>query len=432
MEELKILIIDDEKANRKVTFNYFDFFEPEKFKFQLLEADSAARAIEILNNDNPNDPDIALLILDIVMEDNEAGFRVIDYLKSVNNHLTQVIINTGMAGTKAPSEDKIAAQYNIFNIIVKGSPQSSINHFLVQVSLAIGNFMEKRDFKNLAENRELELINIIGGFNALFNNHREADKFYTNEYMTSYITNLAKEKGKNVQDVEQKVFELLLQYQYRGIDYIFRLINKAIDKCQKGTLLYTEIQSCIKEVEREKTFRSGLIWKESHRQLASLYLQLTGFNTEAKSLIGYIPFNLFESHFKGFHCTPKIDWLLKEKELLQLIFQLCYSLEKNFLAEEAQRSIHHIFVKHFILENGIDIEKLPDEERIKKIKSLKSQLSQNTSEINGIKRWNDYNLLVKNIVNSLNGDTSLNSMFERNPDIYNQYREECDIVARIV
>ena len=57
-------------------------------------------------------PDTALLLLDIVMETNDAGLKVIDYVREqLNNIEMQIVVRTGQPG-EAP-EESVVLNYEI-------------------------------------------------------------------------------------------------------------------------------------------------------------------------------------------------------------------------------------------------------------------------------------------------------------------------------
>lgn len=103
-----ILIIDDDHEVHAVTKLALHDFEFENKQLELVSAYSAKEAKEILSkNDN-----FSFILLDIVMESNDAGLKVVDYIRNeLNNKLIRIIIRTGQPGF-AP-EEEIINQYDI-------------------------------------------------------------------------------------------------------------------------------------------------------------------------------------------------------------------------------------------------------------------------------------------------------------------------------
>ena len=104
----KILIADDEEEVHKMTKMVLKSFELEGAKLQFYDTYSGKETMEFLEKNH----DIAIILLDVVMEDDEAGLRVVKYLReNLKNNVTRIILRTGQPG-KAP-EDKIIVEYEI-------------------------------------------------------------------------------------------------------------------------------------------------------------------------------------------------------------------------------------------------------------------------------------------------------------------------------
>lgn len=104
----KILIIDDDKEVHAVTKLALHDFEFEDKQLDLFSAYSAKEAKKLLSEHS----DFAFVLLDIVMESNDAGLQVINYIRNfLENKLIRIIIRTGQPGY-AP-EHEIINQYDI-------------------------------------------------------------------------------------------------------------------------------------------------------------------------------------------------------------------------------------------------------------------------------------------------------------------------------
>jgi len=91
----KVLIVDDEEDIRTLTKINLKGFEFDGRKLHFLEADSAASAKKILAEHD----DIALALIDVVMETDEAGLRLVEYIRDeLNRHMIRLIIRTGQPG----------------------------------------------------------------------------------------------------------------------------------------------------------------------------------------------------------------------------------------------------------------------------------------------------------------------------------------------
>ena len=104
----KILIVDDESEVHTISRLILKDLVFDDHPTQILNAYSAEQAKEILQKDD----DIALILLDVVMETDSAGLDLIDYIRhTLNNHLVRIILRTGYPG-QAP-ESKVIFEYDI-------------------------------------------------------------------------------------------------------------------------------------------------------------------------------------------------------------------------------------------------------------------------------------------------------------------------------
>lgn len=93
--EWKILIVDDETDVRTLTRISLRDFVFANRKLVFLEAASAAQAKELLKQHD----DIAVALVDVVMETDDAGLRLVEYIRQeLDNVLMRIIIRTGQPG----------------------------------------------------------------------------------------------------------------------------------------------------------------------------------------------------------------------------------------------------------------------------------------------------------------------------------------------
>ncbi|MDD2829250.1 MAG: HD domain-containing protein [Sulfuricurvum sp.] len=96
----KVLIVDDEAAIHDVTKLALKGFEFAQKEIEFLQAMSAQEAKEILRNHN----DIALILLDVVMESDDAGLELVTFIRQeINNNIIRIILRTGQPG-QAPEK----------------------------------------------------------------------------------------------------------------------------------------------------------------------------------------------------------------------------------------------------------------------------------------------------------------------------------------
>jgi len=104
----KVLIIDDEPDIHEVTRASLSKFEFEGTGLCFLHAHSAKQAREILAAEN----DIAVALVDVVMEQEDAGLNLIHHIRNeLNNKLIRLVLRTGQPG-QAP-ERQVIRTYDI-------------------------------------------------------------------------------------------------------------------------------------------------------------------------------------------------------------------------------------------------------------------------------------------------------------------------------
>ena len=104
----KVAIVDDDPEIHKVTTLSLKNFEFEDRLLEFVHAYSGLEAKELFQQHS----DIAIVLLDVVMEDEHAGLETVRYIRNeLNNHFTRIILRTGQPGS-APAEDVIR-EYDI-------------------------------------------------------------------------------------------------------------------------------------------------------------------------------------------------------------------------------------------------------------------------------------------------------------------------------
>ncbi len=104
----KLLVVDDDEEIHSVTTLTLANFEFEGRRLEFLHADSGAEAREIL----ARHPDIAMVLLDVIMETDDAGLEVARYIREeLGNRFVRIVLRTGQPG-QAP-ERRVITGYDI-------------------------------------------------------------------------------------------------------------------------------------------------------------------------------------------------------------------------------------------------------------------------------------------------------------------------------
>ena len=104
----KLLIVDDEQEVHSLTRLVLRDYEFEGRSLELLGAYSGVAARQVL----ADHPDIALILLDVVMEQEDSGLRLVQHIRhNLQNSKVRIILRTGQPG-QAPELD-VVARYDI-------------------------------------------------------------------------------------------------------------------------------------------------------------------------------------------------------------------------------------------------------------------------------------------------------------------------------
>ncbi|WP_299980211.1 HD domain-containing phosphohydrolase [uncultured Pseudoteredinibacter sp.] len=104
----KVLVVDDEPDIHTITELALSDFEYQNRGIELLHANSAAEAKEILQQED----DIGLILLDVVMESRDAGLLLVIWIREeLKNNQVRIVLRTGQPGD-AP-ERQVVRDYDI-------------------------------------------------------------------------------------------------------------------------------------------------------------------------------------------------------------------------------------------------------------------------------------------------------------------------------
>jgi len=126
----KIMIIDDDPFVHDITTRVLENFIFDNRGLVFLNAYSSRQALELLGKNQ----DTALLLVDVVMETENAGLDLVHHVRTImNNHLIQIAIRTGQPG-QAP-ESQVVSRYQVdtYNSKTEMTAQKLIS--LVTISL---------------------------------------------------------------------------------------------------------------------------------------------------------------------------------------------------------------------------------------------------------------------------------------------------------
>ncbi len=158
----KVLVVDDEADVRQLTALNLRGFDFCGRPLQLIEAASAQEAKAQMDAH----PDIAVALIDVVMESDDAGLRLVEHIrKERNNGLLRVVIRTGQPGM-AP-ERYVIDHYDIDDY--RDKTELTMQKLYASVRLALKSY---RDLQTIELNRQ-GLSRILSVTPDLYDLHRD-------------------------------------------------------------------------------------------------------------------------------------------------------------------------------------------------------------------------------------------------------------------
>ena len=150
----KVMVIDDDKSTHDVTAMVLNGFEYEGRGLHIISGYSAQDVYQLLEEH----PDTAVILLDVVMETEQAGLEVVRHIREeLKNRFIRIILRTGQPG-HAP-ETEIITQYDINDYKDKSELTAvKLNTALV---VALRSYQDLKTIHSLAMSNEIleQLVN---------------------------------------------------------------------------------------------------------------------------------------------------------------------------------------------------------------------------------------------------------------------------------
>ncbi|MBF9018868.1 MULTISPECIES: HD domain-containing phosphohydrolase [unclassified Oceanispirochaeta] len=183
----KVIVADDDKDVHTVTQLVLKNFIFEGAGIEFIDTYSGEETIQALKDND----DIAVILLDVVMEENTSGLDVVEYTRNVlKNDMTRIILKTGQPGI-AP-EERVIIDYDINDY--KSKAELTAQKFTTTLHTAIRNY---RDLRKLANHKKgLEMViassadfyhynNLKEFFSGLLSQLNNLRNFHSDAFMAS-------------------------------------------------------------------------------------------------------------------------------------------------------------------------------------------------------------------------------------------------------
>lgn len=155
----KILIVDDEEQVHDITRITLKGFSFQNKGLTLISAYSGVEAMAVLAKET----DIAMILLDVVMEAEDTGLRLVEHIReTLNNKNVRIVLRTGQPG-KAP-EQEVISRYDINDY--KTKPEFTAQKLFTSVTSCLRAY---QNLKTIERNRS-GLESIIHSTSAVFQN----------------------------------------------------------------------------------------------------------------------------------------------------------------------------------------------------------------------------------------------------------------------
>jgi response regulator RpfG family c-di-GMP phosphodiesterase len=143
LDTWKVLIVDDEEEVHHISVIVLSSTTFLNRKIEFLSAYNSSQARELLEQHS----DIAVILLDVVMESDDSGLKLVQYIREKkNNRAVRIILRTGQPG-RAP-EEKVIVDYDINDY--KAKTELTAQKLKTSVLAAIRSY---RDIVTIEKNR---------------------------------------------------------------------------------------------------------------------------------------------------------------------------------------------------------------------------------------------------------------------------------------
>lgn len=267
----KVLIVDDEKEIHMVTTHVLKEFNFKDRGIDFFHAYSAEESKQILSENL----DIALIFLDVVMETDDAGFKLIEWVREyLENKFIRIVLRTGQPGL-AP-EKEVILNYDIDDYRAK-TELTAVRLFTTTVASlrAYGIMMDQEENRKTLE----ALVKTSWSISS----SRTADTFLKglmpqiSSFMSlgenTFFSKVEKVNGRNVlnsimgngrfKDISGDLAEWLTEHEHKIVDKALNNGHHIFeDQVVVGVVLHSDPQN------------SRLIFIESHDKIKNLDLSV--------------------------------------------------------------------------------------------------------------------------------------------------------------
>ncbi|TAG89580.1 MAG: response regulator [Bacteroidetes bacterium] len=143
----KVMIADDEEEIHTVTKFALSDYQYKGSKIEFINAYTGKQAVDLL----VQNPDVALILLDVVMENNDAGLQAVDKIRNeLNNQFVRIVLRTGQPG-QAP-EEEVILKYDINDY--KNKTELTDKKLFTAITTGLRSYSDIIEVENFRQNLE--------------------------------------------------------------------------------------------------------------------------------------------------------------------------------------------------------------------------------------------------------------------------------------
>ncbi|WP_419147238.1 GGDEF/EAL domain-containing response regulator [Pseudoalteromonas 'SMAR'] len=261
-----VLVVDDDPEIHSVTKLALSNLEVWGRKLRFFHAYSGAEAIEILKQQN----DISILLLDVVMETDDAGLNVVRRVREeLKNMAVRIIMRTGQPGY-AP-EEKVIREYDINDYKMKTE--------LTRSKLVTSILTAARSYQQICEleAQSRTLGQILQASRAILG-HTDMSSF-----SSAVVAQLARILGGSGEGLVSGYLDDETQLRvFGGSEQYHEFFGHGLEQLDNGRVIM-QVQNCINSEQHQSTDHDITLLLESNKnKRAALYLEITEPPSEAQ------------------------------------------------------------------------------------------------------------------------------------------------------
>ncbi|MDP8221391.1 MAG: ATP-binding protein [Candidatus Stygibacter frigidus] len=242
----KILVVDDEEDIHTVTHLTLDDFEFAGKQVKILDAYSAKQALELIRQQ----PDIAITLLDVVMETTTAGLDLVKQIRGeLENHFIRIVLRTGQPGY-APERD-VVLNYDINDY--KSKTELTSDKIFTMVSSGLRAYKSLISLESFRQNLQ-EKVNVA------VESIREKDHIIIKQSRQVAVSELISNISHQWRQPLNTVMALIQDIEITGeeeeltVDYLSKQSQKAMSIIQDMSNTIDDLRYFFQPVEESEEF----------------------------------------------------------------------------------------------------------------------------------------------------------------------------------